>query len=56
MDVDALTARGLIRRSKDPVKVLGEGDAPANLTLKVNAISSAARQKVEAAGGQIEIV
>jgi large subunit ribosomal protein L15 len=32
------------------------GDAPKNLTLKVQRISAAARQKVEAAGGTVEII
>ena len=56
VDRETLAARGLIRGSSAPVKVLAEGDAPKNLTLKVQRISAAARQKVEAAGGTVEIV
>jgi len=56
VDRETLAARGLIRGSGAPVKVLAEGDAPKNLTLKVQRISAAARQKVEAAGGTVEIV
>jgi large subunit ribosomal protein L15 len=56
VDRETLAARGLIRGSGAPVKVLAEGDAPKNLTLKVQRISAAARQKVEAAGGTVEII
>jgi large subunit ribosomal protein L15 len=56
VDRETLEAKGLIRRSKSPVKVLAEGDCPKNLTLKVQRISAAARQKVEAAGGTVELI
>jgi large subunit ribosomal protein L15 len=56
VDAQALAAKGLIRGSGTPVKVLGEGDAPKGLTLKVNKISASAQSKIEAAGGSVEIV
>ena len=56
VDVEALVARGLIHRKGGPVKLLGDGDAPKNLTIKIHAASASARQKVEAAGGSIEQV
>ena len=56
VDAATLEARGLIRHTKHPVKVLGEGEAPKNLTLKVHAASASARQKIEAAGGTVEIL
>ncbi len=56
IDVEALEKKGLVRHSKDPVKLLGEGDAPKGLTLKVNGASAGARSKVEQAGGTVEIV
>ena len=56
VDAAALVARGLVRSSGGPVKVLGEGEAPRGLTLAVSAVSASAREKVEAAGGRIEIV
>jgi large subunit ribosomal protein L15 len=55
VDVEALVARGLIR-GKGLVKLLGEGESPKNLTVKLHRISAGARQKVEAAGGQVELV
>jgi large subunit ribosomal protein L15 len=56
VDADALARRGLIRGAGRPVKLLGEGDAPRDLTVRVHRISSAARSKVEAAGGRVEIL
>ena len=55
VDVEALVGKGLIR-GKGLVKLLGEGDAPKNLTVKLHRISAGAREKVEAAGGQVELV
>ena len=54
VDVGALVARGLVRKAHDKVKVLGEGDAPKGLTLKVHRVSAGARQKIESAGGSVE--
>jgi large subunit ribosomal protein L15 len=56
VDVAAMVAKGLIRGSGRPVKVLAEGDAPRGLKLKVNKISDSARAKIEAAGGSVEQV
>ena len=56
IDVEALVSRGLVRRRGGPVKLLGNGDAPKNLTLKIHAASASARQKIEAAGGSIEAI
>ena len=56
VDIAALAARGLIQGKGALVKVLGNGDAPKNLSVKVNRISAGARQKVEAAGGSVELV
>ena len=54
VDVATLKERGLVR-GKGAVKVLGNGDAPKNLNVKVNRISAGARQKIEAAGGSVEL-
>jgi large subunit ribosomal protein L15 len=56
IDPTQLEARGVIKHGKDGVKLLGQGDAPKNLTVKVHRISASARQKVEAAGGTIEVI
>lgn len=56
VDVEALRARGLIRGSGAPVKLLGDGDAPSNVTVKVHRVSAGAKSKLEAAGGRVEII
>jgi large subunit ribosomal protein L15 len=50
----ALKQAGLIKHERDRVKVLGQGEMPHAITLKVAGISEAARKKVEAAGGKVE--
>lgn len=56
VDVAALAARGLVRRSAKQVKLLGEGDAPQGLKLRVSRASESAIAKVSSAGGSVEIV
>ena len=53
---ETLATRGLISPTQVPVKILGEGNAPKNLTVKVHALSKTARSKIEAAGGNVEII
>ena len=40
----------------DGVKVLGNGEISKKLTVKVNAYSDSAKQKIEAAGGKAEVI
>ncbi len=47
-----LAQRGLVKK-KGPVKVLGQGNLTKSLTIDVEAVSTAARDKIEAAGGSI---
>lgn len=49
---EVLAARGLVRRRR-PVKVLGHGDIDIALTVNVDRISDAAREKITAAGGTV---
>ncbi|MCP5040889.1 MAG: 50S ribosomal protein L15 [bacterium] len=57
VDAESLTGAGLIRGSKGAqIKVLGGGDAPSNLSVKVNRVSASAKQKIEAAGGSVELI
>jgi large subunit ribosomal protein L15 len=56
VDPEALAARGLVHRKGGAIKLLGEGEAPKNLTVKVHAASAGARKKVEEAGGRVESV
>lgn len=57
IDPDRLVEAGLIGRARrDLVKVLGEGDVEHALTVKAHAVSESARAKIEARGGQVEIL
>lgn len=47
-------ARGILRGSRGPVKVLGEGELTLRLTVRAHRFSKGARQKIEAAGGSLE--
>ena len=55
VDADALKAKGLVKGRVDGIKLLGNGDITYPLTIKVSHVSRAAREKVEAAGGAIEV-
>ena len=52
---DVLRSKGLVKH-RGRVKVLGEGDLSVALTVRTHAISGAARSKVEAAGGTVELI
>ena len=57
VDPQGLVDAGLIKNSgRARVKILGNGDVPHALTVKVHAVSGSARSKIEAAGGQIELL
>lgn len=56
LDIDALKNAGLVKRVKDGVKVLGHGDISVPLVVKVNRVTKPAREKIEAAGGSVELV
>ncbi|HSE93962.1 MAG TPA: 50S ribosomal protein L15 [Methylomirabilota bacterium] len=57
VDPDALVAAGLVkRRDRERVKILGAGDLPHALTVKVHAISESARAKVVERGGRVELL
>ncbi len=54
VDLEALASKGLIHRRGGSVKILGEGEAPKNLTVRVHAASATARKKIEDNGGKLE--
>jgi large subunit ribosomal protein L15 len=51
-----LVAAGLIKRQDELVKILGRGELETELTVRAHAFSGSAREKIEAAGGMVEIV
>jgi large subunit ribosomal protein L15 len=57
VDPDALVAKGLIKKAgRRAVKVLGDGDIGHALVVKTHKVSEAARDKIVAAGGQVEVL
>lgn len=56
VDVAALKDKGLIKGRTGPVKVLGEGDVTAPLTVKANLFSAKAIEKIKASGGAAEVI
>ncbi|MCB0043898.1 MAG: 50S ribosomal protein L15 [Caldilineaceae bacterium] len=53
---EALNAAGLLGNVTDPVVVLARGDIDKALKLKVHRISKRAQEKIEAAGGSVELL
>jgi large subunit ribosomal protein L15 len=57
VDPDGLVEAGLIKRSgRGAVKVLGDGDVTHALTVKAHRVSESAKQKLESAGGRVEML
>ncbi|MFW6190462.1 MAG: 50S ribosomal protein L15 [Candidatus Bipolaricaulota bacterium] len=56
VDPERLISDGLVDRSRDGIKVLGEGELKRELKVKAHDFSSGAKEKIEAAGGEWELV
>ena len=56
IDAAALIEAGIINKSCDGVKILSNGKLEKKLTVKANAFSQAAKEKIEAAGGKAEVI
>jgi large subunit ribosomal protein L15 len=56
VDVEALRAKGLVPKKAEYVKILGEGELKKKLTIKAHGASVVAKQKIEAAGGSVELI
>jgi large subunit ribosomal protein L15 len=53
---EVLGMRGLLRRKKRPVKILGDGELTKKLAVQAHAFSATARASIEKAGGSCEVV
>ncbi len=53
---ELLKERGVIKKTGDGVKILGGGELQKKLTVKANAFSKSAVEKIEAAGGKAEVI
>ncbi len=56
VDEAALREAGLVKNQVLRIKVLGQGEVTVPLVVKVQAVSSQARSRIEAAGGRVEVV
>jgi large subunit ribosomal protein L15 len=56
VDLDTLRAKGIVPKLVDTVKILAEGKLTKKLVIKAHRISEAAKAKVEAVGGSVELV
>ena len=55
VDIEALMAKKIVRKVVDGVKILGNGELTRKLTVKATVFSASAKEKIEAAGGKIEV-
>ena len=56
VDAEALAAKGIVKKANLPVKVLGNGKLTKKLTVKLNAFSASAAEKINNAGGKAEVI
>mgnify|MGYP000144441172 FL=1 len=56
LDPDALKEAGLVWKMLDGVKLLGSGEISHPLVVRIHKISHSAREKIEGAGGKVEIL
>ena len=54
--VETLIETGIVRNPRDGVKILGNGEFTKKLTVKANAFSASAKEKIEALGGTCEVI
>lgn len=56
VDAAALIDAGIVKKNFDGIKVLANGKLTKKLTVKLNAFSESAKQKIEEAGGKAEVI
>ena len=56
VDIVVLRTKGIIPKMVDTIKILGEGELTKKLTIKAHRASATAKEKVEKAGGTIELI
>ena len=54
--VDTLIEAGIVKNPRDGVKILGNGELTKKLTVQANAFSASAKEKIEALGGNAEVI
>ena len=56
VDEVALVRMGLVKGRRDGIKLLGNGEIKIPLTIKLNGVSKGAKEKIIAAGGNVEVI
>lgn len=56
VDTKTLADAGIVKATGDGIKILGNGKLTKKLTVKANAFSASAKEKIEAAGGKAEVI
>ena len=56
VSVETLMEAGIVKHPRDGVKILGNGELTKKLTVKANAFSASAKEKIEALGGNAEVI
>ena len=56
VDAEALVAAGVLKKTLDGVKILGNGALSKKLTVKAAKFSASAKEKIEQAGGKAEVI
>ena len=56
VSVATLIEAGIVKNARDGVKILGNGELTKKLTVKANAFSKSAAEKIEALGGKAEVI
>jgi len=54
--VEELKAAGVVRKKEEMVKILGDGEIGRAVTVRAHAFSRSAREKIETAGGSVEVL
>ncbi|MBI6874228.1 50S ribosomal protein L15 [Clostridium aciditolerans] len=53
---ELLLEKGIVKKAKNGVKILGNGELQKKLTVKAAKFTKAAAEKIEAAGGKVEVI
>jgi large subunit ribosomal protein L15 len=53
---ELLVESGLVKNMKDGIKILGMGELDRDLTVQAHKFTGGARDKIEAAGGKVEVI
>ena len=56
VSIETLIETGIVKNPRDGVKILGNGELTKKLTVQANAFSASAKEKIEALGGNAEVI